>query len=84
MLMQMLYRLFCGINFTFLQNYNNWQLLTIGHDYQVPVDKHERDKVLPQTPDPLGGVKGHWQIFKFCNNSKLFFLLKFHMQTEVQ
>ena len=34
---------FFGINFTFLQNYYIWQLFTIGHDYPVPVDKHEFD-----------------------------------------
>ena len=38
-----LYWLFCGINFTILQNYNIWQLITIGHDYPVPVDKHNSD-----------------------------------------
>ena len=38
-LMQKVYWLFCGINFTFLQKYYIWQLLTIGHDYLVPVDK---------------------------------------------
>ena len=41
--MQKLCCFFCGINFTFLQNYYIWQLLTIGHDYPVPVDKHDSD-----------------------------------------
>ena len=30
-------------NITFLQNYYILQLLTIGNDYPVPVDKHNRD-----------------------------------------
>ena len=34
---------FGEINFTFLQNYYILQLLTIGHDYLVPVDKHYSD-----------------------------------------
>ena len=38
------------------------QLLTIGHDYPVLVDKHALSKILPHTFDPLGGFKG--QIFK--------------------
>ena len=33
----------CGVNFTFLQNYNIWQFLTIDHDNPVPVDKHDGD-----------------------------------------
>ena len=57
--MQKLYWLFCGINFTFLQNYNIWQFLTVVHDYPVPVDKRDSDKniFLPHPLDPLGGVK---------------------------
>ena len=40
----------------------------MGHDYQVPVDKHDSDKKkLPHPPDPLGGVKG--RIYKFRYNS---------------
>ena len=35
----------------------------MGHDYPVPVDKHDSDKKTYPTPDPLGGIKG--QIFKF-------------------
>ena len=42
-LMQKLYWLFGGINITFLPNYNIWQLFTIGHDYPMPVDKHDSD-----------------------------------------
>ena len=34
---------FCGINFIFFQNYNIWKLLTICHDYPVPVNKHDSD-----------------------------------------
>ena len=34
---------FCGINFTFLQNYIIWQLFTMGHDYPKPVDKHNNN-----------------------------------------
>ena len=40
----------------------------MGHDYQVPVDKHDSDKKIPNPPDPLGGVKG--RIFKFRYNSE--------------
>ena len=39
----------------------------MGHDYQVPVDKHDSDKENTPHPDPLGGVKG--RIFKFRYNS---------------
>ena len=42
-LMQKLYWIFSGINFTFLQNYIIWQILAIGHDILVPVDKHDND-----------------------------------------
>ena len=38
--MQKLYWLFCVMNITFLQSYYISQLLTIGHDCPVPVDKH--------------------------------------------
>ena len=41
--MQKLYWLFCIINFTFPQSYYIGQLLTIGHDYPVSVDKHDSD-----------------------------------------
>ena len=41
--MQKLYWLFVELNITFLQNYYILQLLTIGNDYPVPVDKHNRD-----------------------------------------
>ena len=41
--MQKLYCFFCGIKLTFLQKYHILQLLTIGHDYPVPVDKHDSD-----------------------------------------
>ena len=34
---------FCGIKFTFLQNYNIRQRFAIGHDYPVPVDKYGCD-----------------------------------------
>ena len=40
----------------------------MGHDYQVPVDKHDSDKKMTPPPDPLGGVKG--RIFKFRYNSE--------------
>ena len=43
-LMQNLYWLFCGINFTFLSNYNIWHLFTICHEHPVPVDKHDSDQ----------------------------------------
>ena len=39
----------------------------MGHDYQLPVDKHDSDKKITPPPDPLGGVKG--RIFKFRYNS---------------
>ena len=41
----------------------------MGHDYQVPVDKHDSDEkfTLPPPPDPLDGVEG--RIFKFRYNS---------------
>ena len=32
----------CVINFPFPQSFYIW-LLTIGHDYLVPVDKHDSD-----------------------------------------
>ena len=44
----------------------SWQLLTIGNDCQVPVDKHYNDKKFTLVPDSLCGVKG--QIFKYRNN----------------
>ena len=40
----------------------------MGHDYQVPVDKHDSDKKIPKPPDPFGRVKG--RIFKFRYNSE--------------
>ena len=40
----------------------------MGHDYQVPVDKHDSDKKIPNPLDPLGGVKG--RIFKFSYKSE--------------
>ena len=43
--MQELYWLFCEMNFTFLQSFYIWQLLTIGHDCPLPVDKHDSDKI---------------------------------------
>ena len=58
---------FCAINFAFLQHYYTCKLLTIGHDYPVPVDKHDNDYISTQSLDPIGGVRG--QVFKFCNNS---------------
>ena len=83
-LMLKLYWLFCGIKFTFLQNYYILQLLTIGHGYPVPVDKHDSDKKFTPPLDPLGGVK--CKIFKFYNNSVSCqqFLLNCRMQTEVK
>ena len=50
--MQKLIWLLCGINSTFLQNYYIWQLLTIGQDSQVPVDKPDWLKfyLTPLTP----------------------------------
>ena len=67
---------------TFLQNYYILQLLTIGNDYPVPVDKHNCDKKF--TAPPPSGIKG--QICKFRNNSVSchYFLQKFRMQTELQ
>ena len=50
-LMQKLYCLFL-ITFTFLQNYTFGQLLTTGHDYPVPVDKHDSDWNLPHPLTP--------------------------------
>ena len=41
--MQKLYWLFVELTSQFLKNYYILQLLTIGHDYLVPVDKHNRD-----------------------------------------
>ena len=38
------------MNFTFPQNYNIWQLLTLGHDCPVPADKHDSDKNVLQPP----------------------------------
>ena len=35
--------IFGKINFTFLQNYYILQLVTISHDYPVPVVKHNCD-----------------------------------------
>ena len=52
---------FCGIHFPFFQNYNICKLLTIGHDYPVPLDKHDSDANFTTPP------KG--QILKFHNNS---------------
>ena len=52
------------MNFTFPQNYYIWQLLSMGHDCSVPVDKH--DSVQNTLLDPLGEVKG--QLFAVCNN----------------
>ena len=82
--MQKLYWLFCVMNFTFPQSDYIWQLLTIGHNCPVLVDKYDCNKRFTPFPDPLGGVKS--QIFKFCNNkvSCLYFLPKFRMQAEVQ
>ena len=63
--MQKLYWLFCGIIFTFLQNYI-WQLLAIGHDYPVPVDKHNSDENFTPPPPPLTpsvGSKGKYLNF---------------------
>ena len=47
-------KLFSVMNFTFPQSYYIWQLLTIGHDCPVPVDKHDVVKNLPHALDPLG------------------------------
>ena len=47
----------------------------------MPVDKHDSDKKLPHSPDPLGGVKG--QIFKFAISCQ-YFSRKFRVQTKVQ
>ena len=49
--MQQLNWPFCGINFTFLKDYNICQFAT-DHDYPVPVDKHESDKKLPHPLTP--------------------------------
>ena len=57
---------FCGINFTVLHNHDIGHLLTIGHDYPVPVDKHDSGSNFTPSPDPLGWVQG--QIFLFHNN----------------
>ena len=51
---------------TFFQSYYIQQLLTIVHNYPVPVDKHDSVKILPHFFDPTQGIKG--QIFKFLNN----------------
>ena len=67
-LMQKLYWLFGGINFTFLPNYNIWQLFTIGNDYPMPVDKHDSDQNFTSPP----GVK----IQLFQNNVMLHIKLK--------
>ena len=40
--------------------------LTVGHDYPVPVDKHDMFKILPHPLTPCGVNS---QIFKVCNNS---------------
>ena len=55
--MQKLYWLFV-INFTSPKSYYIWQLLTIGHDYPVPVDKHYRDQnFTPLTPKARSKVE---------------------------
>ena len=59
---------FCRINFTFLQNYTIWQLIAIGHDYPVSVDKHDSDKKV--------GIKG--QIFKSRNKLSILFTMISH------
>ena len=42
--------LLLGINFTILQNYSIWEILTLGQDYPVPVYKHDSDKTFTQPP----------------------------------
>ena len=42
-LMQKLYWLLCVLNFLFPQSFYIWQLLTVGNNYPVPVDKHDRN-----------------------------------------
>ena len=50
-LMQKLYWPFLWFHFIFLQTYNIWQILAMGHGYQVPVDKHDSDETFnPPTP----------------------------------
>ena len=39
----------------------------MGHDYQMPEDKHDSDETFTPPPDPLVGVKD--RIFKFRYNS---------------
>ena len=56
--------------------------LEFGHDYQVPVDKHDSDQNFTPHHRLLGGVKG--QIFSNNSVSRQHFLLQFRMQTEVQ
>ena len=70
------------LNITFLQNYYILQLITIGSDYPVPVDKHNPWLKIYR-PSPRG-IKG--QICKFHNNSVSchYFLQKCRMQTELQ
>ena len=57
--MQKLYWLLYIMNFTFPQSYGIRQLLTIGHDCLVPVDKHDSDKTFspPLTPEAGSKVK---------------------------
>ena len=75
---------FCRINITFLQNNYIEQLLTIGHDYPVPVDKHNRDKkITAPSPSPVGS-KVKYVNFAIPQSVVNIFLLKFRMQTELQ